>query len=156
MRLSTGMWKCQPSWYIFLLIDRTIGATPGVLARAEGAGMDLEAALPTALRAKDAVELAQKPRRPLGPRGESLTRREVEVLALVGEGCSDGDIAERLCISNKGTASVHVANIKVKVGTEGALRRPGGRAPGASCHPLTEPPSISLAPSGRRAGEPRW
>jgi DNA-binding NarL/FixJ family response regulator len=65
----------------------------------------------------DAVDLSLKPSRPLDPRAASLTRREVEVLALVGEGCSDGQIAERLFISRK-TASVHVANIKDKLATE--------------------------------------
>ena len=79
--------------------------------------MELEAALSAALRAMDAVDLAHRPSRPLDPRGAALTRREVEVLALVGKGCSDGEIAERLFISKK-TASVHVANIKDKLATE--------------------------------------
>jgi DNA-binding NarL/FixJ family response regulator len=46
-----------------------------------------------------------------------LTRREVEVLALVGRGASDPEIAEALFISPK-TASVHLANIKGKLGLE--------------------------------------
>ena len=37
------------------------------------------------------------------------------MLALVAAGLSDGDIAESLVISKK-TASVHVANIKAKLG----------------------------------------
>ena len=66
----------------------------------------------------DSVDLAHQPSsRLLDPHGASLTRREVEVLALVGKGCSDGEIAERLFISKK-TASVHVANIKDKLATE--------------------------------------
>jgi WD40 repeat protein/DNA-binding CsgD family transcriptional regulator len=44
-----------------------------------------------------------------------LTEREREVLALVAAGASDGEIAARLFISKK-TASVHVANIKGKLG----------------------------------------
>jgi DNA-binding NarL/FixJ family response regulator len=44
-----------------------------------------------------------------------LTARESEVLALVAEGCSNGQIAERLVISRK-TASVHVSNILAKLG----------------------------------------
>jgi DNA-binding NarL/FixJ family response regulator len=52
-----------------------------------------------------------------GPQGATLTPREVEVLTLVGEGLSDGEIAERLFISKK-TASVHVTNIKGKLGTD--------------------------------------
>ena len=46
-----------------------------------------------------------------------LTTREVEVLALVGEAMSDADIGHRLFISPK-TVSVHVANIKSKLGLE--------------------------------------
>ncbi len=44
-----------------------------------------------------------------------LTSRETEVLGLVTEGCSNGQIAERLFISRK-TASVHVSNILSKLG----------------------------------------
>ena len=44
-----------------------------------------------------------------------LSPREQEVLELVADGRADGDIAERLFISKK-TASVHVANIKGKLG----------------------------------------
>jgi DNA-binding CsgD family transcriptional regulator len=49
-----------------------------------------------------------------------LTRREVEILTLVGQGRSDPEIAELLFISPK-TASVHVANIKGKLGVETRL-----------------------------------
>ena len=45
----------------------------------------------------------------------ALSAREREVLALVASGHSDGDIADELFISKK-TASVHVANIKSKLG----------------------------------------
>lgn len=44
-----------------------------------------------------------------------LTARELEVAALVSEGLSNGQIAERLFISRK-TASVHVSNILAKLG----------------------------------------
>ncbi len=46
-----------------------------------------------------------------------LTEREAEVRALVAEGLSNQDIAERLFISPK-TASVHVSNIYGKLGVE--------------------------------------
>jgi predicted ATPase/DNA-binding NarL/FixJ family response regulator len=46
-----------------------------------------------------------------------LTRREVEVLTLVGSGATDPEIAAVLFISPK-TASVHLANIKGKLGLE--------------------------------------
>jgi HD-GYP domain-containing protein (c-di-GMP phosphodiesterase class II) len=44
-----------------------------------------------------------------------LTRREVEVLALVAEGCSNAAIAERLVISRR-TAEQHVQNVYTKIG----------------------------------------
>jgi DNA-binding NarL/FixJ family response regulator len=44
-----------------------------------------------------------------------LTARECEVLGLVADGYSNGQIAERLFISRK-TASVHVSNILSKLG----------------------------------------
>lgn len=58
----------------------------------------------------------------LGPRRASaaagqvqLTPRELEVLALVAEGRSNGEVARQLFISTK-TASVHVSNILAKLG----------------------------------------
>ena len=47
--------------------------------------------------------------------GLGLTARELEVLRLVADGHSNGEIAERLFISRK-TASVHVSNILAKLG----------------------------------------
>lgn len=44
-----------------------------------------------------------------------LSAREREVLVLIAAGRSDGEIADALYISKK-TASVHVANIKAKLG----------------------------------------
>jgi DNA-binding CsgD family transcriptional regulator len=58
---------------------------------------------------------------------DTLTPREQQVLALVAEGLTNGQIAERLFISAK-TASVHVSAILRKLGvstrTEAALRVP--------------------------------
>jgi DNA-binding NarL/FixJ family response regulator len=51
-----------------------------------------------------------------GPRGSgTLTAREEEVLALLGQGLSNMDIAARLYISRR-TAEHHVSNILAKLG----------------------------------------
>jgi DNA-binding CsgD family transcriptional regulator len=52
---------------------------------------------------------------PAAPFG--LTQREREVLELLGQGRSDQEIADTLFISAK-TASVHVSNVKAKLGVE--------------------------------------
>ena len=59
-------------------------------------------------------------RRPTAGRHSELTKREVEILRLVGLGRSDSEIGEALFISPK-TASVHVANVKGKLGASSRL-----------------------------------
>ena len=50
-----------------------------------------------------------------------LTAREAEVLALVGRGLTNGEIATELFISTK-TASVHVSNILRKLGLKSRIQ----------------------------------
>ena len=89
-------------------------SSTAALAWGEGRARDLDDALDEAVVALRAV--------PLGGRESGKTRhrptlsaRELEVLDLVVAGRSDGEIATVLFISPK-TASVHVANIKAKLG----------------------------------------
>jgi DNA-binding NarL/FixJ family response regulator len=58
-----------------------------------------------------AVRLAGSGARPSG----ELTARETEVAALIAEGLTNGQLAQRLFISPK-TAAVHVSNILAKLG----------------------------------------
>jgi predicted ATPase/DNA-binding CsgD family transcriptional regulator len=84
---------------------------------AMGGSRDVREALDLAMVAVGAADLQDLPAAPTpARRGRfNLTPREQEVLALVASGMSDGEIATSLVISKK-TASVHVANIKAKLG----------------------------------------
>jgi DNA-binding NarL/FixJ family response regulator len=92
-----------------------------VLAEALGAarlgdelrGLAQRARLSVATEADAGVTISlEGEQRPYG-----LTAREAEVLALLAQGLSNGEIADRLFISPK-TASVHVSNIYGKLGVE--------------------------------------
>lgn len=48
---------------------------------------------------------------------DKLTKREIEVLQLIGEGCSNKDIAEKLFISLR-TVKNHRANLNMKTGSK--------------------------------------
>ena len=56
----------------------------------------------------------RNPTRSDGPGGVCLTRREREVLRLIGEGSTTKEVAQRLGISPK-TAQVHRENLKQKL-----------------------------------------
>lgn len=95
-----------------------------------GAGRDADQA--TALLRELGVKAARS-----GPRGHAgkLTKREHEVLALLGEGLSNPEIAGRLFISRK-TVEHHVAKILAKLGLRSraqaaaeAVRLPGTNPP---------------------------
>ena len=70
---------------------------------------------PTTCAARERLRLVTPSGRPDRPFG--LTAREAEVLSLLADGMSNGEIATRLFISPK-TASVHVSNIYGKLGVE--------------------------------------
>ena len=104
---------------------RETTAVDAELARQDAASIE-----PSAFLASLPSRLAAKGIRPQRGRvvgGLRLTPREVEILALVGAGHTDPEIAEALFISPK-TASVHVANIKAKLELDTrAPWRPGPR-----------------------------
>lgn len=61
------------------------------------------------------VDVGTPARRRPEPPGESLTPREVEVLGLIAQGCTNRMVAERLTLS-VGTVRVHVQHILGKLG----------------------------------------
>lgn len=64
---------------------------------------------------RDRAEALQRRLEGAGRRDGELTGREREVAALIAEGLTNGQLAERLYISPK-TAAVHVSNILMKLG----------------------------------------
>ena len=100
--------------------ERAMSKVDWELAMREGAKADpqeLLRALPEELRAATAA--GATPGAYL--RHGEFTKREIEILRLVGRGLTDPEIAAELFISPK-TASVHVANVKSKLGVDSRLQ----------------------------------
>ena len=76
---------------------------------------------------------------PSGDGDGALTRRELEVAALLAEGLSNADVARRLFISPK-TAAVHVSNILMKLGMS-------SRSEVAAWHVQGHPNATSSSPA---------
>jgi non-specific serine/threonine protein kinase len=101
-----------------------LGDEAVALAWAEGGALTLNAALDEALADDNPDALINTtagdgpPANPLpaaGRKPDELTTREREVAALIGRGCSNRQIAERLVIT-EGTAKIHVGRILAKLG----------------------------------------
>ncbi len=90
---------------------------PADLLRAIRLVADGEALLSPSVTRRVVREFANRPARVprLHPRLGTLTDREREVVGLVGEGLSNGEIAERLVLS-PATARTHVSRAMVKLG----------------------------------------
>jgi DNA-binding CsgD family transcriptional regulator/tetratricopeptide (TPR) repeat protein len=98
-------------------IQRAVGDTPaarelGDLARATAHSLGARPLL------EDLRSIGSAPARAAGVASDALTPRETEILGLVAEGRSNGEIGQRLFISTK-TVSVHVSNILAKLGASG-------------------------------------
>ena len=64
---------------------------------------------------------------PAAPDASGLSEREQEILALIGEGISNQEIADRLVLSPR-TVERHVSNIYLKLGLEGRSSRAAAAA----------------------------
>jgi DNA-binding CsgD family transcriptional regulator/tetratricopeptide (TPR) repeat protein len=101
------------------------GLLAAAVESADALGVGLVSARASALLADAGLSRTARPRSAGTPGLDGLTGRERQVLDLVAEGLTNGQIADRLFISRK-TASVHVSAILRKLGvasrTEAAVR----------------------------------
>ena len=94
--------------------EAAIAEARGALASLEGLGAARDADAAAAFLRTLGVRAARS-----GPRGVGLlTKRELEVLGLLGEGLSNPQIAERLFLARK-TVENHVASVLWKLGLSG-------------------------------------
>jgi predicted ATPase/class 3 adenylate cyclase/DNA-binding CsgD family transcriptional regulator len=95
-------------------VGRTLGRTRAAELASTGAALDLGAA---AAYARREIDVARRNPDPGAHRARpgGLSRREVEVLRLVADGRTSGEIATQLFISPR-TAEHHVQNIYTKIG----------------------------------------
>jgi DNA-binding NarL/FixJ family response regulator len=123
LRLAHALAAAQPE----IAVEEARRALAAFEEMAAGGRADAAAALLRRLGVKAAR---------LGPRAhETLTKREHEVLALLGEGLSNPEIAKRLFVSRK-TVEHHVAHVLEKLGLRSraeaaaeAVRRCGSNPP---------------------------
>jgi DNA-binding CsgD family transcriptional regulator/predicted negative regulator of RcsB-dependent stress response len=102
----------------FALAAALAAGSPEVATREAGAALEAFERIGASREADEAAALVRRlgGRARTGPKGVGLlSRREAEVLQLVGEGLSNAEIAARLYISTK-TAGNHVSNVLSKLG----------------------------------------
>ncbi|MGZ4649886.1 MAG: helix-turn-helix transcriptional regulator, partial [Kineosporiaceae bacterium] len=110
----------------------------------EAIGADAAAARSRALLRSLGLPAPRAPRPATRAHPAGLTARQAEVLALLGEGLSDADIAERLVLSRR-TVEHHVAAILAKLGV--ATRRDAAARGGADRGPAgpDQEPNVGTA-----------
>jgi DNA-binding NarL/FixJ family response regulator len=103
------MMKCQPPSLLLALIDHVVQSRLGAPGRRlRSSPLDVDELREKEDRHEPTVAVAN-------PTVSSLTKRERDLVALVGEGLSNRDISERLCISDT-TVRHHLTAIFDKVG----------------------------------------